>query len=78
MKINTLVQFRTHPDLVPAIATAREFIVIDEPRRGVVGLRQYHASTGVASGPRVDAFEDDVYATEVVSSPVKGVLYCDD
>lgn len=62
MKINTLVQFYSHADLEPHLAKA-EFIVIDEPRRGVVGLRQFHALTMEATGPRIDAFVDDVYAT---------------
>ena len=66
MKINTLVQFYSHADLAPHLAKC-EFIVIDEPRRGVVGLRQFHAVTMEAAGPRIDAFVDDVYATERVT-----------
>ena len=66
MKINTLVQFYSHPDLALHLAKG-EFIVIDEPRRGVVGLRQFHAVTMEANGPRIDAFVDDVYATERVT-----------
>lgn len=71
MKINTLVQFRSHADLAPHLAIG-EFIVIDEPRAGQVGLRQFHAVTMEASGPRIDAFVEDVYATEQLSAPVKG------